>query len=85
MLEKPKLSRTSSDRQLTYSWISKTNIVRLLSYLSDRWANIVGKVLEQFGRYPSRNDALGRKSTPEEEEHLKKGTGWDAKEKETSS
>lgn len=48
-------------------------------------ADMVGKVLEQFGRYPSRNDALGRKSTPEEEEHLKQGTGWDVKDKEKSA
>ena len=47
-------------------------------------ADMVGKVLEQFGRYPSRNDALGRKSTPQEEEHLKQGTGWDVKDKEKS-
>lgn len=39
----------------------------------------LGAVIEKFGRYPSRNEALGRKSTPEEEEHLKGGTGWDAK------
>jgi uncharacterized protein (DUF924 family) len=27
-------------------------------------------IIEEFGRYPSRNDVLGRKSTPEELKHL---------------
>ena len=30
----------------------------------------------QFGRYPNRNAAHGRQSTPEEEEYLKTFTGW---------
>ena len=29
------------------------------------------KIIEQFGRYPHRNDVLGRQSTPEEIEYLK--------------
>ncbi|KAI9633777.1 uncharacterized protein MKK02DRAFT_38436 [Dioszegia hungarica] len=33
-------------------------------------------VLEKYGRYPSRNEALGRKSTAEEIELLKDGPGW---------
>lgn len=33
-------------------------------------------VLKKYGRYPSRNEALDRKSTPEEEEMLKNGPGW---------
>jgi len=33
-------------------------------------------VLERFGRYPSRNAALGRQNTSEEEEFLKTFTGW---------
>ena len=34
-------------------------------------------VIEQFGRYPSRNAALGRDSTPEEREYLKRpDAGW---------
>ena len=31
------------------------------------------EILEQFGRYPHRNEALGRQSTKEEEEYLKSG------------
>ena len=34
------------------------------------------KTLERFGRYPSRNQALGRESTSEEVEFLKAGPGW---------
>ena len=33
-------------------------------------------VLEKWGRYPSRNEALGRKSTEEETEFLKEHKGW---------
>lgn len=34
-------------------------------------------VIEQFGRFPSRNAALGRESTPAEREYLKRpGAGW---------
>lgn len=33
-------------------------------------------VIKRFGRYPSRNEAMGRKSTPEEVEFLKNGAGW---------
>lgn len=33
-------------------------------------------VIKRFGRYPSRNEALGRESTPEESEFLKNGPGW---------
>jgi uncharacterized protein (DUF924 family) len=35
-----------------------------------------GKVIEQYGRYPSRNEALGRESTDKEKEMLKDGPGW---------
>ena len=34
------------------------------------------KVIEQFGRYPTRNEALGRQNTKEEEEYLKTAGGW---------
>jgi uncharacterized protein (DUF924 family) len=33
-------------------------------------------VIKRFGRYPSRNDAVGRQSTKEEEDFLKNGPGW---------
>ncbi len=33
-------------------------------------------VIERFGRYPSRNELLGRESTPAEKEFLLSGAGW---------
>ena len=33
-------------------------------------------VIVKFGRYPSRNKALGRETTPEEEEYMKTGARW---------
>lgn len=33
------------------------------------------EVLEKFGRYPYQNEALGRKSTPEEEKYLEEKAG----------
>ena len=33
-------------------------------------------VIERFGRYPSRNTALGRGSTPEERDWIAEGGGW---------
>ena len=35
------------------------------------------EVIARYGRFPSRNAALGRESTPEEEEYLSRpGAGW---------
>jgi uncharacterized protein (DUF924 family) len=34
------------------------------------------EVIDQFGRYPHRNETLGRKSTPAELEFLKSNPGW---------
>ena len=33
-------------------------------------------VVERFGRYPSRNECLGRRSTDEEEVSIMDGPGW---------
>ena len=30
-------------------------------------------IIQQFGRFPHRNEILGRESTPEEDEYLKNG------------
>ena len=55
--------------------------VRLFTDLGDaevlRYARDHAAVIERFGRFPSRNAALGRKSTPEEEVYLSQpGAGW---------
>jgi uncharacterized protein (DUF924 family) len=35
------------------------------------------EVIARYGRFPSRNAALGRESTPEEKEYLSRpGAGW---------
>ena len=34
------------------------------------------EVVEKYGRYPARNEALGRESTAEEIEFLKSHGGW---------
>jgi uncharacterized protein (DUF924 family) len=55
--------------------------VRLFTDLGDaetlRYAHAHQAVIERFGRFPSRNAALGRASTPEEKEYLSQpGAGW---------
>lgn len=55
--------------------------VRLFTGLGDaealRYARDHAVVIERFGRFPSRNAALGRESTPEELECLSQpGAGW---------
>ena len=34
------------------------------------------KIIEKFGRFPNRNEVLGRESTPEEVDFLEKGGGY---------
>lgn len=41
-----------------------------------RFAREHAEVFRRFGRFPSRNAALGRVSTPEEQEYLEAGGGW---------
>ena len=41
-----------------------------------KFANDHLEVVEKFGRYPARNEPLGRESTPEELEFLKTHAGW---------
>ncbi|QDZ07332.1 DUF924 domain-containing protein [Sphingomonas panacisoli] len=55
--------------------------VRLFTDLGDaetlRYAHAHKAVIDRFGRFPSRNAALGRASTPEEEDYLSQpGAGW---------
>lgn len=55
--------------------------VRLFTDLGDaetlRYAHAHKAVIDRFGRFPSRNAALGRASTPEEQEYLSQpGAGW---------
>jgi len=55
--------------------------VRLFTDLGDaetlRYAHAHKAVIDRFGRFPSRNAALGRTSTPEEADYLSQpGAGW---------
>ena len=55
--------------------------VKLFADLGDaealHYAHAHQTVIERFGRFPSRNAALGRASTPEEETYLsQQGAGW---------
>ena len=38
-----------------------------------RWANIHREIIERFGRFPHRNAALGRRTTPDEQAFLEGG------------
>ena len=42
----------------------------------DGWARKHCEVIRKFGRFPHRNDALGRTSTPAELDYLKNGGGF---------
>lgn len=53
--------------------------LREMSELTKGCSFNAAAVLERFGRYPSRNEAVGRESTTEEREFLKDGPGWGAK------
>ncbi|WP_298673761.1 DUF924 family protein [uncultured Sphingomonas sp.] len=55
--------------------VEKYTALGLASQL--RFARDHAAVIARFGRYPSRNAALGRDSTPEEKEYLSQpGAGW---------
>ena len=43
---------------------------------ADRWAVLHHDVIRRFGRFPHRNRALGRDSTPEEQAYLEAGGGF---------
>ena len=38
-----------------------------------KWAEIHADIIRRFGRFPHRNQALGRSTTPEEQEFLDSG------------
>ena len=79
---------TGVERQFAYlpfehseSLDDQRESVRLFTDLGDaealRYARDHKAVIDRFGRFPSRNAALGRASTPEEQEYLSQpGAGW---------
>ena len=53
-------------------WQAEADIFKLhVNFALDHY-----KVVGEWGRYPQRNEALGRESTPEEVEFLKTATRW---------
>ena len=50
--------------------------------MMDHWKMFAGfgkshlTPVEKFGRYPTRNEAMGRENTPEEAEFLKNAETW---------
>jgi uncharacterized protein (DUF924 family) len=60
-------SQAQLDGNLT---IAKT-FTNLIKFAEDH-----KKVIDQFGRYPTRNEVLGRENTKEEELFLKTAKGW---------
>ena len=50
-------------------------IVKLFGMM-ESFADGHAVVLEEFGRYPSRNKSLGRQNTAEEEKYIQSGLSW---------
>ena len=53
--------------------LDKTREINAEGYGSDKYALNHLALIEQFGRFPHRNECLGRTNTPEEENYLKGG------------
>lgn len=50
--------------------------LRLFEYGTFKYELMHKRIIDRFGRYPHRNDALGRVSTPQEIEWMKKHKGF---------
>lgn len=55
---------------------SVTLLTRIGQFENARFGRLHLHVIERFGRYPGRNEALGRKNTPAEQAYLAKGGGF---------
>jgi uncharacterized protein (DUF924 family) len=53
--------------------LAKTRELNDAGYGTDKYALNHLEIIERFGRFPHRNDVLGRRNTPEEDEYLKDG------------
>lgn len=53
--------------------LEKTRELNALGYGSDKYALNHLELVERFGRFPHRNEVLGRENTPEEETYLADG------------
>ena len=53
--------------------LAKTRELNDAGYGTDKYALNHLEIIARFGRFPHRNDVLGRRNTPEEDEYLKDG------------
>jgi uncharacterized protein (DUF924 family) len=65
-------SEDAADQALSVALNKATGDADLL-----KWAEAHRRIVDRFGRFPHRNELLGRKTTPEEAEFLKeKGSSF---------
>lgn len=58
------------------SQVQKLSVEKFTELGEPKWALMHQAEIEKFSRFPGRNQALGRQSTPEEIEHLGNGGGF---------
>ena len=78
MAEMPKLNHEVNQKQMedAHTFGQKHSPSRFSITKDSTEAICLADVINRFGRYPSRNDCMGRESTAEEVEFLKAGPGW---------
>jgi uncharacterized protein (DUF924 family) len=65
--------RHAEDLAMQQLGLAKTRELNDAGYGSDKYALNHLELVEKFGRFPHRNNVLGRENTPEEELYLKDG------------
>jgi uncharacterized protein (DUF924 family) len=65
--------RHAEDLAMQQLGLAKTRELNEAGYGSDKYALNHLELIEKFGRFPHRNNVLGRENTPEEELYLKDG------------
>ncbi len=63
--------RHAEDLEMQKLGLAKTHELNREGYGTDKYARNHLELIERFGRFPHRNEILGRPNTPEEEEYLK--------------
>ena len=66
--------RHAEDLAMQKLGLEKTRDINAASYGSDKYALSHMATIERFGRFPHRNECLGRSNTPDEETYLKNRT-----------
>ena len=65
--------RHAEDLEMQKLGLEKTRELNAGGYGSDKYALNHLELIERFGRFPHRNEVLGRQNTPDEEDYLKDG------------